>query len=1701
MHHTRTVISHPQPITPGMQPRHEQSLNTSIAGFSRHLIGKKPRQDSSTNWYSESIRLILAPILFLFVGWCFFYPAANAQVGISLNVDANPNPSIADWVNRSELAILTVTNTNPALEGQEYRIVVRVSLDGSTVVETNPSRVPTQRLPMGADVFLADEVIPYDALEFSGNFGNRVLQSGMLPAGMYSFCLNLVDMNNNIISTPREVCRPMNITSYQPPELIYPPANTRLTSTDLQGSLFTWSPITPAPPADMGVKYVVVVTEVRPGQSPSQALFANYPFIEAEVFGTTQMLWPPDADIPNDTTAFVWGVKALTFDDKPYQTQNAGFASFNGFTVVPSAPMIATRTVELPAKVAPDTKNGDEIIPKAGEEDDPEEEDEAITPKAGNDDEEEQDPFIPGMLAATDTIYAGLNGEFEVIASNITGANGIFSGEGSVYVDWLKARIEVAFDSIQVDQDRRLMEGEIVAVQHESAPEYPVEWGLEAVAGLPFTNQVANQVVNWVENTTGQTIPFNGMQEYTTPVKVPLGVVFPDGNELAITDMAFQSNKSEFNMIAAKTVPPGWGTDRLGFRSKDIRFHPTTIEMPPGRIELVEDITMGNINNKIQLQFKAPTANNLGCYIEWNEDGFSEYGVELGALFSREWLIPSPDDDPDKKVAASLSVQVDDWNKLILGGTLEKAEIVGAKGMTILADSMYLDLSFDLNPPGITFPENFPGDTIETFRGFYMKTLEVEMPEGWKTFDDNAPKISMQDMIINHTGITFKALVTSVLQFPDAKVADLVASIDTVHVEMVASTLTEGGIKGRIGLPLSKKDSIQNPLQYTALFANPQGGNAGKSFQLTVEPTGPIEAHLLKGQLELSPNSNITLFVGEESSTFDIDLHGTFGWSNVSLGPVQNVNLGLQFQGLGFSYDSADEENMGFQIGSWAFASQQKFMANFPVTIDNIGYTMLPAQQGQLLRGRVNFDVLFNLSEDIGGMTQLGVEMAMLDDTDGQKFYPQYIGTSLDSINIQANLAAVNIVGAIGLRSEDPVFGNGFIGTLQADFKAAGIQASALAEFGNTTYQNNNQLYRYWRVEADVVLPPPGVVFLPGLAFRGFGGGAYYNMEATLSGTSYSFTPLKSQLGFQAKGVIATTPSEEGFNADVTLAGEFNQNTNGLTYVAFTGDFWIGAELNAASRAEAIVDGSLGVTYNFPDKHFNMFANVNVDAPPLSTPSPVGLVLDINGTTNQWFFKFGEPANPNTVSILGANLYAYLMFGNAIPTPSGFTPAFSSAYHNAVGQYPGAGSIGSGGIGQHTNTGSGFATGLGFMFDHTTEFSVPCGVCVGDFFAGFNLGAGAELHLAFLNYSGSCAGNNPIGINGWRANGGLGFYATAGAYVRREGGLGNKTWQIADLAAGAWIYGEFPNPYYAAGAVSGHAYVFNVINVHFHKEFEVGTACTNDPAGTSVTVTPGDVAADQQDKLVQYIKPPNMFNYPTDAPLAVKYGLEPGEVFDVAEQQADGTIVMRTFKMEKSVSLQEEQPNGGWSPVMINNTTNVLGEYLYTTIQQLSGVDGGFAPAGPVDDIGGGSSGTAGTGSAPSHLGPSGGAIFNLINLGGIQVSPGLTAPPTGGQTGGGTGTTPGMDMSKTPSLPYPPVPSPPNYGDLPPTPGPPVNNLKEDTNYTFTVTATLKEYLNGNWMDALTKEGNPVTETVVKTFSTGAMQPVTGTQLPAQSF
>jgi hypothetical protein len=270
-------------------------------------------------------------IIFLLV--LFVSITINAQVQVNLNVSSNPTPELFEWANRTDLAILTVTNSDERLIGTDYKIKVKVSLDNEVVLETNMN-VMAQKLELGSQTFLADEIIPYNAINFKNNsFKNKMIQTGLLPAGVYSFCVSLIDLNGKTISTPAEVCRTMLITAYQLPELLFPIDNISIKVNLAPTILFTWSPVSPTPPAQLGVKYIIAITEVQPGQSVSQAFHVNYPILEEEVIGRTQFNWPLDLNTPDETTQYVWSIKPVTFNDNPYKSGVNGFSYIETFSL------------------------------------------------------------------------------------------------------------------------------------------------------------------------------------------------------------------------------------------------------------------------------------------------------------------------------------------------------------------------------------------------------------------------------------------------------------------------------------------------------------------------------------------------------------------------------------------------------------------------------------------------------------------------------------------------------------------------------------------------------------------------------------------------------------------------------------------------------------------------------------------------------------------------------------------------------------------------------------------------------------------------------------------------------------------------------------------------------------------------------------------------------------------------------------------------------------------------------------------------------------------------------------------------------------------------------------------------------------------------------------------------------------------------
>ena len=1332
-----------------------------------------------------------------------------------------------------------------------------------------------------------------------------------------------------------------------------------------------------------------------------------------------------------------------------------------------------------------------------------------------------------------------------------------FSGTGTTYLPFIASTVAVKFKNIKVDNQGHLILGKIIVKHNDDAPTYPRDWLLSAAStqvnnAVDINHDQVKDLMDWADDQTnnvpGLQYVGSSSNNSATPylnnpaIKTPFILELDPNNDsrFAITEMVFLPTESKFNSVVAFDVPAEWNsTDEIGFISKGVKFHTNDIVGPTERFEIVSDILINNANNKIAFRFKKAAepedAAHPGCYIEWDEtNGFTKFGIEINTEFTRSWLKPVPDDGTSKTSATLIGESTTSWDDVILQGHLEKSEIVAAHGTTIEANDLSFDMSDTMNPANIHFTSAYDSlpntQTDNHWRGFFAKNVTVGLPDAIKASHQNGPiEITGKDCLIDNQGITMEVAANNLVGWADGKISDLNASIDTLGIDILTGTLIDYKIKGKINIPTSSKDSIQHPLAYTGYFipaAQVANTNVipdditippNKSvLYLNISSTGDIYSDLLKGKIILDQNSEMFALKAGSLKYFDMNLKGKLKYDNVSLGntnqtssgnigsnatynsslKLDGIDIEVEFEDLGFTYDSSKPDHkLSFHEPTWSLASPQKKIQGFPVTINNINYHPLPIDNDEDLHGQLDFDVIVNLSSNIGAAAGLGVEFNIKNDSiNDERFKPKFLAVHMDSLAVNAHLAAVDINGNIFVKN-DSIYGKGFGGGLSATFRGIGLSAYVMGQFGKTDYNYNNpsqpllQKYRYWFVEAGADIPEP-IVFLPGVAFYGFKGGACHNMHLDIDTTNpanivQTYTPHKGNLGFKAGATIGTFPLQDVFNADVDIEAIFSTTGGGMQYIGFNGNFGTNADIPDRRNDKGTINGNLLVNYDFPNKHFYFGANATIDTPPLKTiPNhPVWLAYDNNGLQNKWFFKFGEPdytaplpnGNLNTVKInlsgIDKTLYEYFMFGNNLPHVSGFTQRFNDGYASAVGHAPDfGGNVGSTAGSGPSQIGTGIALGLGLKMDKNVNEHIK-----GKFYLNLGVNTGAEVNLMYMRYNPSC-GYNPIGTNGWRASGSLGVYARASAEVQKiKNGSVKKTWTIIDLRGGAWMHGEFPNPYYVKGAVEGEVRVGCVngdclVNRSMSVEFEKGTSCYSAPNNATEEFEQ-EYATDQFDNnLIQHVAPDQNWNFPEQSPIAVRYNFVPDEAFYVAEQQADGSALMRKFKMEithvslvKASSVTNNIPhfasqsgiNATLTNKFLDHKVNSIGEYQYIL--------------------------------KPAVVS----AMHNLPNAAIPNQNPVLlqnnaTAFVIANPIGGNNNQQGGLPTISSQTL----MASPVNLAALNAVINPPpyLNDLEHNTFYRFKVSAKMKEYnfTTQQWEDAHNTDGSVVQETFTKVFRTG---------------
>lgn len=1074
-------------------------------------------------------------------------------------------------------------------------------------------------------------------------------------------------------------------------------------------------------------------------------------------------------------------------------------------------------------------------------------------------------------FAVGDTLRVG---RFRMRLTTVTGSASSLSGEGVVTIPFLNsAGINVEFSGIGVNQAGEIYNGEVRAKQE---PTSPLSSSLaNSLAGMTGLNEAQIQSVQTFASQAERLV--SGLAGIR-PMSLPVGfdnVIEGQRMVIAVIGMVFRPTDARLNATMSVEIPafgPGTG---LGLAARDVCFHPNGFG-GDGKVKLCLAIDHGYRQpDTWSILLKAPSDRDSGTCVMFDCHGFQWLRLHADVEFPRTWMTKVPTTDTSL-VKATFMTTIRRTGDFIVSATMDPFAPAGAPDFHMVAQNIVLDMSELDNHPAMAFPANYRGDQSARWRGFYIGRIGMTLPDELRTFDSTRPpQVEIANVMIDRTGFSLDARVLNVIQYPRGNFGEWGASIDTIGIAFLHSSLQSGYLRGRFQIPIS-----DSALYYSATLAQASEGS-GLEFTFSVVPRDTINARLWVAQLSLNPTSRIDLRASGSGVQASATLSGAF-----SLAGDAGGIPGLNFRGITFENVRIMTNEPYFERGTWSFASPQHGAAGFPVSISDLGIVTGTRDRG--IGAGLQFTLSVNLqpgNNAISGGTTLSVWGVMPTGSSPMRF--DFDGIDLDSIGVRADMGAVVIEGGVKLYRRDPTFGTGFRGGVTANFLHQ-VEVAATVQFGNVSD------YRYWYVDARALISA-GIPIFSGVGIYGFGGGAWYHMRreaispaaergllaggtatpdtsTSTPGTTnsgYRFVPDRNtEFGFRAMVTLGTHPSPDAFNADVAFEAEFLRG-GGIGRISILGAAYMLA--SPSNRSSAKVTATADLTYNFPERTFNGLFDIRINATPLTGGGQIAMHF----SPRTWYIKVGEPPRDRRIRVSLAswiNINTYLMVGKNLPNPMGLPPEIT----RILGPLPQVRM-------PQIESGDGFAFGAEASLNTgRLQFLI--------FYARLALTLGFDVALLNMGPTAQCQGSGgPMGINGW--------YALGQMYAYVEGSIGlyvdlwfvSGEFEILGVQAAAALQAGLPNPTWMVGAVGGrYSILGGAISGQCRFEFKMGEEClpiTENPLAALDLISdiqPRDGARD-----VPFdVEPQAAFNFALNRP------------FELSDYNSRGETYVRTFRVK-----------------------------------------------------------------------------------------------------------------------------------------------------------------------------------------------------------
>jgi len=1428
-------------------------------------------------------KIIILVLLAIFAGTNLF-----ANINVNVNLKRPLPPLFSTWRNDPTIVQITLSaNQNYS----QIRISFTITdLDkNKLVVKTkndNPS-MPRFNLSTGVPLFLTgNQIIKEDALDIDPSIRTWSTTTQMLPEGTYEFCVTILDINNNAITTTGVTCKSTTVTIPDPPVLISPIDGVGLEYSTMILPQFLWSPVA-NPPAGTIISYLLKLAPEFSGQNDRTALDNNTPLYNKLLQpGRISYQYMP-SDIPfsryPDAVAFVWQIQALDANNIP-ATRNDGKSEIGKFvinkpnsgTFGPNITLITPEKNGSVTKSHPDfkwTSNGKFTsytlkiakVPVGQQAQSAfENPQNQLLSKIVNDSVYTYSMDDPPMMdSSKDNPILGY--VWQVSSNNNSKLSKTFSEP---------VKSEIWFFSRNMPKQQFYSETESNDINCNVSPptvntlstktyhkdnivklgEFQLTFLTEPVAGdsnklkgdgyvtVPFLKNI-RFAVNFTDiqiNTNDEVVSGSAQVKMSDGFPVVPNIGLNDDQIKQYTDNASKLTQiQDFTLI---TLPIG--IDNVVKSSPIVLAITSGVFTPNGAIiDAALKFSMPGLGDGADLCF--------GGKVCLKPDGFGD-NKEL--YLSQDFVFPKAGDGwtftfKHKMMSIKgtyVSFDKDGFHELNVSATVDfpRSWLVPAPDDNTSKVSFLFSTSYSSSKDLIadcTIP-NFSPASLKDIE-FDVESMTVDLSSAANPLSMTYPDSYSGDKSNNWQGFYIsKAVLKLPAIFKSSTGQKLSGEIRNMIIDKSGFTGT-ASVLGLLDLNLGGFSASIDSFNTQFLNSSFTTGSIVGKLKL------PISPDALKYNGTMAVNSGGSTYSFTVSTDSPKGLSVPMWLAKFNLEPTSSINitsspagfkaealinasitidskigpLPLKFEAM--RVDGLKITQDGLQGGVFKLGSPQKSICGFDLNTADISLTSSGTN-----RFGIKFDIksLGLFGDAFTGSTSFTIWAKR----DGLLF--SYDNYDLNKIKVGSDLIGglIRLDGELDIYSGDSQFGDGFRANLSATILEE-IKGDVTVQFGSKLKSNGNDKFKYWYLDASIVFEP-GFMIAPGVGIYGFGGGAYYNMKPV---SSASTVPSKS--GTANPKVLGATSSGAKYEPSETPAIGFKAM---VLFGIYPTSYPLNGNLSLDITLKQINNSWSVDQVTFNGQAF-MCANVTNQNSNLANGTAM-IKMDFSNKRFEGDFTL----NINYLSFISGTANLNILADSKL-----------KQWHVYVGTWTkkvGLTIAGLYSVDGYFMTGTDLPPGLPPFPSDVTEIFSECGKAIptasqsdktsfkngngisfgtsssfgGDysfliFYAHLAAGMGYDLNLH--NYPGmTCKNSSSLGINGWYALGQMYAYVAASIGIHVDVWFYEGDIEILSGGFAAILQGGIPNPTWGKGAVAGYYRVLKgLVKGHCSFEFSFGNQC------------------------------------------------------------------------------------------------------------------------------------------------------------------------------------------------------------------------------------------------------------------------------------